>query len=69
MYGSAVLADGAVAVFALKRVTEPEKPATAGAEADAVRKLMEVRRGREYLDSYRSGLRQQAKIKIYKDQL
>ena len=69
VYGSAVLADGAVAVFALKRVTEPEKPATAGTEADALRKLMEARRGREYLDSYRSGLRQQAKIKVYKDQL
>ena len=68
-YGSAVQADGAVAVFALKRVTEPEKPATLGAEADAVRKLVEARRGRDYLDSYRSGLRQQAKIKIYKDQL
>jgi len=68
-YGSAVLADGGVAVFALKRVTEPEKPATMGAEADALRKLVEARRGREYLDSYRSGLRQQAKIKVYKDQL
>jgi peptidyl-prolyl cis-trans isomerase D len=69
VYGSAVLADGAVAVFALKRVTEPEKPVTVGAEADALRKLVEARRGREYLDSYRSGLRQQAKIKVYKDQL
>jgi peptidyl-prolyl cis-trans isomerase D len=68
-YGSAVLADGAVAVFALKRVTEPEKPAMTGAEADALRKLLEARRGREYLDSYRSGLRQQAEIRIYKDQL
>lgn len=68
-YGSAVLADGAVAVFVLKRVTEPEKPATLGAEADAVRRLVEARAGREYLDSYRSGLRQQAKIRIYKDQL
>ena len=68
-YGSVVLAEGAVAVFALKRVTEPEKPSMVGTEADAVRKLVEGRRGREYLDSYRSGLRQQAKIKIYKDQL
>ena len=60
---------GAVVVFVLKRVTEPEKPVAAGAEADAVRKLVEARRGREYLESYRSGLRQQAKIKVYKDQL
>jgi peptidyl-prolyl cis-trans isomerase D len=69
VYGSAVLVDGALAVFALKRVTEPEKPVTVGAEADALRKLVEARRGREYLDSYRSGLRQQAKIKVYKNQL
>jgi peptidyl-prolyl cis-trans isomerase D len=69
VYGSAVQADGAVAVFALKRVTEPEKPVTAGADADALRKLVDERRGREYLESYRSGLRQQAKIKVYKGQL
>lgn len=68
-YGSTVLVDGAVAVFALMRVTEPERPAVKGAEADALRKLLVARRGREYLDSYRSGLRQQAKIKVYKDQL
>jgi peptidyl-prolyl cis-trans isomerase D len=69
VYGNAVLADGAVAVFALKRVTVPEKPVAVGTEADALRKLVESRRGREYLDSYRNGLRQQAKIKVYKDQL
>jgi len=69
VYGSAVQTDGAVAVFALKRVAEPEKPSTVGAEADALRKMVETRRGLEYLDSYRSGLRQQAKIKVYKDQL
>jgi peptidyl-prolyl cis-trans isomerase D len=69
VYGSAVLGDGAVAVFAIKRVTEPEKPATVGAEADALHKQVEARRGREYLESYLSGLRQQAKIKVYKDQL
>jgi peptidyl-prolyl cis-trans isomerase D len=69
VYGSAVQADGAVAVFALKRVTEPEKLAMAGPEAEALRRQLEQRRGRDYLDSYRSGLRQQAKIKIYKDQL
>jgi hypothetical protein len=69
VYGSAVLTDGAVAMFALNRVTQPEKPAMVGAEADNVRKLVEGRWGRAHLDSYRSGLRQQAKIKVYKDQL
>jgi peptidyl-prolyl cis-trans isomerase D len=69
VYGSAVRTDGGVAVFAVMRVIELEKLASVGAEADAIRKQVEARRGREYLDSYRSGLRQQAKIKIYKDQL
>jgi peptidyl-prolyl cis-trans isomerase D len=69
VYGSAVLGDGAIAVFAVKHVTEPEKPVTVGAEADALRKQVEARRGREYLESYLGGLRQQAKIKVYKDQL
>ena len=68
-YGNAVQADGTVAVFALKRVIEPEKPAMVGAEAEAMRRLLEARHGQEYLSSYRSGLRQHAKIKIYKDQL
>jgi len=68
-YGNAAQADGTVALFALKRVIEPEKPAMAGAEVESLRRLLEARRGEEYLNSYRSGLRQQAKVKIYKDQL
>ena len=68
-YGSAVLADGSVAVFALKRIVEPEKIADKGPDVAAVRRLLEARRGQEYFDSYRASLRQQAKIKIYKDQL
>lgn len=67
-YGHATLADAGVAVFAVKRVVEPEKP-VAGAQAEPLRRALEARRGREYLESYRHGLRQQAKIKIYKDQL
>lgn len=68
-YGSAVLADGSLAVFALKRVIEPEKVKLDGPEADSVRRLLEARRGRELLESYRADLRARAKIKIYKDQL
>jgi peptidyl-prolyl cis-trans isomerase D len=68
-YGTAILADGSVAVFALKRIVVPEKVADLGPEAATVRRLLEARRGQEYFDSYRAGLRQQAKIKIYKDQL
>lgn len=69
VYGSAILANGTVAVFALKRVVTAEKVADEGPEAAAARRLLEARRGQEYFDSYRTGLRQQAKIKIYKDQL
>lgn len=69
VYGSAGLADGSVALFELKRVVEPEKPATDKPEVAAARQVLEARGGREYYDSYRAGLRQQAKIRIYKDQL
>lgn len=68
-YGSAVLADGSLGVFALKRIVEPEKVKLDGPEADSVRRTLEARRGRELLESYRADLRARAKIKIYKDQL
>ena len=68
-FGITALVDGAVALFVLSRVIEPAKPDLAGPETDALRKALEARRGREFLDSYRSGLRQQAKIKTYKDQM
>ncbi len=68
-YGSAVLADGSLAVFALRRVVEPEKVKLDGPEADSVRRTLEARRGRELLESHRAELRARAKIKIYKDQL
>ena len=68
-YGSASLADGSLAIFGIKRVVEPEKVKLDGPEANAMRRLLEARRGREQFDSYRTGLRAGAKIKIYKDQL
>jgi peptidyl-prolyl cis-trans isomerase D len=68
-FGTAVLSDGSVAVFSLTRVVEPEKIADAGPETTAARRLLEARRGQEYFDDYRASLRQQAKIKVYKDQL
>jgi len=68
-YGTAILADGSVAIFAVKRVVEPEKVASAGPDVAAVRRLLEERRGQEYFDSDRAGLREQAKTKIYKEQL
>lgn len=67
--GNTSLADGTVALFSLKRVIEPSKPDNKDTEAQNLRKALEARRGREYLESYRAGLRQQAKIKVYKDQL
>jgi len=69
VHGKAALADGSYAVFELKRVIEPESVKADAAEAAAVRRALEARRGREYYENYRSGLRQQAKIKVYKDQL
>lgn len=69
VFGETVLADGTVAVFALKRVIQPAKPDSKDAEAENLRKALEARRGREFLESYRAGLRQGAKIKVYKDQL
>ena len=69
VFGFTPLAEGAVAVFALKRVSEPANLDITGAEVATVRTALEARRGREYLDSYRNGLRERAKIKIYKDQL
>jgi peptidyl-prolyl cis-trans isomerase D len=69
VYGSAYLADGSVAVIALRRVLEPDKVAAAGPDAAAVQRALEARRGREYFDSHRAGLREQARIKVYKDQL
>ena len=61
--------DGSVALFALSRVIEPSKSEFVGTEADALRKTLEARRGREFLESYRRGLREQATIKTYKDQM
>lgn len=69
IFGTTTLADGTVALFALKRVIEPAKLDSKDPEAQNLRKLLEARRGREFLESYRTGLRQQAKIKVYKDQL
>lgn len=69
VFGNTTLADGTVAVFALKRVIEPAKSDSKDAEAQSLRKALEARRGREFLESYRAGLRQQAKIKVYKDQM
>jgi len=67
--GSADLADGAVAVFAVTRVLEPEKVDIKSAEAATIRRTLEAHRGQEYYNDYRASLRQRAKINIYKDQL
>jgi len=68
-YGSAILADGGVAVFALQRIIEPGQTTASAADAEAMRRVLDTRRGAEYYDDYRAGLRSGAKLKIYKDQL
>lgn len=67
--GNAVLADGSQAIFLLRRVVEPGMSPSGGAEGLAVRRALETRRGRDYFENYRSGLRDEARIKVYKDQL
>jgi len=69
VFGSTPLADGSYAIFELNNVIEPDKVKTDTAEAAAVRRALNARRGSEYYDNYRAGLRQEAKIKRYKDQL
>lgn len=69
VYGSARLADGSRAVFALRQVVEAGPVATSGAEAAAVRRAIENRRGAGHFEAYRAGLRGDADIEIHKDQL
>jgi peptidyl-prolyl cis-trans isomerase D len=67
--GMAVQTDGGMALFAFKRVIEPDQIDTAGTDAQALRRSLESRRGREQFGSYRAGLREQASVKTYQDQL
>ena len=69
VYGSARLADGSRAVFALRQVIEAGQMATSGADAAAVRRAIENRRGAGHFEAYRAGLRGDADIEVYKDQL
>ena len=69
VYGLASLTDGARAVFVVRKVKEPAAVAMNSPEAAAARRVLESRRGREHYEGYRAALRQQATIKIYKDQL
>lgn len=55
------------AVMALSRVRDPSSKQSADLEKK-IREMLEARRGNEYFTSYRSGLRQNADIKIYPDQ-
>lgn len=68
-YGSADLADDGYAVFALSRV---EAGSMASATVDLKNKaasMLAQRRGSDYFTDYLSGLRQKAKIKIYRNRL
>jgi peptidyl-prolyl cis-trans isomerase D len=69
VFGSARLADGRRALFALREVIEPTAVATGAAEAAAVRRAIENRRGAGHYDAYRAGLRADADIEIFRDQL
>jgi len=67
--GRAAMSDGGQAVFQVRRIIEPEIGKLDTAEAKAIRAALVSRRGVEYFDDYRAGLRMEARIKRYKDQL
>ncbi len=69
VHGSTPLAGAGYAVFELKAVIEPDKATADAADTTGIRRALEARRGRDYYDSYRAGLRERAKVKLYKDQL
>jgi peptidyl-prolyl cis-trans isomerase D len=56
------------AVLALMRVQDPPGKMDSDTREKA-RALLTTRRGPEYFDNYRAGLREKAKIKLYSDQL
>ena len=68
-YQLAAMADGSAALIMLKRVVEPDSVSVSGNEAASLRRSLEARRGRDYFEYYRANLRNQASVKIYKDQL
>jgi len=68
-YATATTSDGRIALIMLTRVIDPENVSAAGSEAANIRRSLEARRGRDYFEYYRASLRDQASIKIYKDQL
>jgi peptidyl-prolyl cis-trans isomerase D len=63
------LADGSYAVYAVRKLREPATVDLKSKEAQAIRRALEARRGRDYYEGYKTGLRQQVTIKIHKDQL
>ncbi|MDA8362542.1 MAG: SurA N-terminal domain-containing protein [Gammaproteobacteria bacterium] len=69
VYGGADLGDGGYAVFAVSKV-EPGSMATATkALKDRAAGMLAQRRGSDYIADYLNGLRQKAKIKIYRKRL
>ncbi len=68
-YDAAASSDGSMALIMLKRVVEPDTVSVSGNEAGNIRRSLEARRGRDYFEYYRANLRNQASVKIYKDQL
>jgi peptidyl-prolyl cis-trans isomerase D len=63
------LGSGGYALVALVRVNDPDPAKADAATRDKARRLLSERRGAGYYAAYRAGLKQQAKIKVYPDQL
>jgi len=69
VYGAVDLGRRGGAIYALTRAHEGGDVKPGGPEWESVRQLLSTRRGAEYFSNYRTGLRKNAKIKIFPDQL
>jgi len=65
VYGGAAIGSQGFAVLAVTRVLNPDSGKADQALRERVRRTLAEQRGVGYYEAYRTGLRQQAKIKIY----
>lgn len=69
VYGSVDLGGKGFAVFALNKVVEGDPAKADEAMKNKVKNLLDARRGSDYYHYYTTGLRQEADIKVYSDNL
>lgn len=69
LYGSVTLADGSYVLFRLKEVRPGAADAADEATEEQISNSLDRRRGIDYFASYQSGLRDNAKIEIFEENL